>query len=250
MEERVKLYEGKSKIVYAGPDKNTYVLYFKDDATAFNAQKKGSFEDKGILNNLISSILLNKISQWVPTHFIKRISPREQLVKKVEIVPVEVVFRNVAAGSFLKRLPFKEGDDLTANGQPLIEFFYKDDALGDPPIAEGHILHFGWMNPKELLEIKQFTQDIVKILKNTFNPHGIMVVDGKFEFGRDESGQLILSDDICPDGLRLWKRCDDGTHVSLDKDLFRKGIGGETEAYRQIADIVTEEVGSSLLNTH
>lgn len=240
MEERIKLYEGKSKIVFSGPDENTYVLYFKDDATAFNAQKKGSFEDKGMLNNLISSILLQKISKWVPTHYIDRISPREQLVKKVKIVPIEVVFRNIAAGSFLKRLPFKEGDDLTANGQPLIEFFYKDDGLGDPPIAEGHILHFGWMDPKELLEIKQFTQDAVKILRGIFEPHGIIVVDGKFEFGRDETGKLILSDDICPDGLRLWKLYDDGSHTSLDKDLFRKGLGGETDAYRQIADIVSK----------
>lgn len=234
-----KLYEGKAKVLYEGDEPNTIVLHFKDDATAGNGVKKGQFEDKGYLNNIISADLLTRVAKWVPNHFIKRLSDREQLVKKVDIVPIEVIFRNKATGSFLKRMPFTEGDDITADGYPLIEFCYKNDEYGDPIIGEGSILHFRWLSIKELIEVKQFTQDVNTLLTGLFAPSGIVVVDGKLEFGRDSDGNLILADEICPDTLRLWKFDEEtGNHISLDKDLFRKGLGGETAAYTEIAKLL------------
>lgn len=233
MTRRRQVYEGKAKILFEGPDPGTLVQYFKDDATAFNAQKTGAIQGKGVLNNMISAALFQGLeSIGIPTHFLKQLNMREQLVKAVEIIPVEVVVRNIAAGSICKRLGLEEGMALP---RPIIEYYYKSDDLGDPMISEEHILAFGWALDEEMDEIVTHTLRINDYLCGLFRGLGIRLIDFKLEFGRhyrEEDMQLILADEISPDNCRLW---DLKTNKKLDKDRFRRDLGGEIEAYQEVA---------------
>lgn len=230
---RKMLYEGKAKILYEGPEEGQIIQYFKDDATAFNAEKKDSISQKGVLNNLISAHLLPALGHiGIPHHFIERLNLREQLVKQVEIVPIEVIVRNVAAGSICKRLGLTEGDALRA---PLIEFCLKDDALGDPVVAREHITVLGYADDDELDEIVYLTEKINDFLTGLFFAIGVRLIDFKLEFGRLESEdgyEIILADEISPDNCRLW---DSQTNEKMDKDRFRRDLGGLVEAYSEIA---------------
>ncbi len=235
MARRTKIYEGKAKIIYEGPDQNTFVTYFKDDATAFNAEKHDVIAGKGVLNNRISAHLMTKIeSIGIPTHFIRSINMREQLVRKVDIIPIEVVIRNVAAGSLVKRLGIKEG---TVLQRPLIEFYYKKDELGDPMISDEHIITFGWADPYELEEMVAMSWRINDYLNGLFAGIGLQLVDFKVEFGRlwGEEGELyiILADELSPDNCRLW---DVKTGEKLDKDRFRYDLGDLVEGYQYVAE--------------
>ncbi|MBL4639238.1 MAG: phosphoribosylaminoimidazolesuccinocarboxamide synthase [Kordiimonadaceae bacterium] len=233
MSRRIKLYEGKAKVLFEGPEAGTIIQYFKDDATAFNAQKKGTLSGKGVINNIISEHILKALGDiGIPTHFIERLSMREQLIKAVEIIPVEVIIRNVAAGSICKRLGIEEGTQLP---NPLVEYCYKSDELGDPVIAEEHILTFGWADALELEELTFYALRINDFLSGMFAGVGIKLVDFKLEFGRyyeDDTCTVILADEISPDGCRLW---DIKTGKKLDKDRFRRDLGGEMEAYQEVA---------------
>jgi len=231
---REKIYEGKAKILYTTDSKDHLIQYFKDDATAFNAQKKGSFKDKGYLNNIISEYLMLYLEQeGISTHFIKRLNDREQLIKKVKIIPVEIIIRNIAAGSLCGRLGIAEGTDLRKDGSPLIEFCLKDDSLNDPLISETHIEYFGFMTKKQINDIKELLQTINNKLVSKFDSVNITLVDYKLEFGWYGSKTLpLLADEICPDTCRLW---DKDTGEILDKDRFRKDLGGETAAYQEVA---------------
>jgi len=230
-----KLYEGKAKVLYEGTEAGTIIQYFKDDATAFNAQKKGSITGKGIINNKMTEfIMLNLERIGIPTHFLERLNDREQLVRKVEIVPLEVIVRNVIAGSMAKRLGIEEGTPLERS---LIEFSLKDDDLGDPLIAEEHILSLDLADDEELSEIFDMTHQINDFLRGMFAGVGINLIDFKLEFGRlyDDDGlgyRLILADEFSPDNCRLW---DMATNKKLDKDRFRHDMGGEVEAYQEVA---------------
>ncbi|KQM97100.1 phosphoribosylaminoimidazole-succinocarboxamide synthase [Sphingobium sp. Leaf26] len=233
MARRRQIYEGKAKILYEGPEPGTIIQYFKDDATAFNAQKKGTISGKGVLNNRISEHIFTLLGQiGVPTHFIRRLNMREQLVRQVEIVPIEVVVRNVAAGSLSKKLGIEEGTQLP---RTLIEYCYKDDALGDPLISEEHIACFGWATQEEMHDIADMAIRINDFMCGLFAGIGIRLVDFKLEFGRLYDGdysRVILADEISPDGCRLW---DMATNEKLDKDRFRRDLGGESEAYQEVA---------------
>jgi len=230
-----KLYEGKAKVLYEGAEAGTIIQYFKDDATAFNAQKKGSITGKGIINNKMTEfVMLNLERIGIPTHFLERLNDREQLVRKVEIVPLEVIVRNVIAGSMAKRLGLEEGTPLERS---LIEFSLKDDDLGDPLIAEEHILSLDLADDEELSEIFDMTRQINDFLRGMFAGVGINLIDFKLEFGRlyDDDGlgyRLILADEFSPDNCRLW---DMATNEKLDKDRFRHDMGGEVEAYQEVA---------------
>ncbi|WP_375178168.1 phosphoribosylaminoimidazolesuccinocarboxamide synthase [Sphingobium yanoikuyae] len=233
MARRRQIYEGKAKILYEGPEPGTIIQYFKDDATAFNAQKKGTISGKGVLNNRISEHIFTLLGQiGVPTHFIRRLNMREQLVRQVEIVPIEVVVRNVAAGSLSKKLGIEEGTQLP---RTLIEYCYKDDALGDPLISEEHIACFGWATQEEMHDIADMAIRINDFMCGLFAGIGIRLIDFKLEFGRLYDGdysRIILADEISPDGCRLW---DVATNEKLDKDRFRRDLGGEVEAYQEVA---------------
>ncbi len=233
MARRRQIYEGKAKILYEGPEPGTIIQYFKDDATAFNAQKKGTISGKGVLNNRISEHIFTLLGQiGVPTHFIRRLNMREQLVRQVEIVPIEVVVRNVAAGSLSKKLGIEEGTQLP---RTLIEYCYKDDALGDPLVSEEHIACFGWANQEEMHDIADMAIRINDFMCGLFAGIGIRLIDFKLEFGRlwdGEFSRIILADEISPDGCRLW---DMATGEKLDKDRFRRDLGGEVEAYQEVA---------------
>ena len=228
-----RLYEGKAKILYEGPEAGTIVVHFKDDATAFNGEKFEVIEGKGVLNNRISEYFFTRIGEMgIPTSFIKRMNMREQLHRKVEIIPLEVIVRNVAAGSICKRLGLKEGIPLP---RAIIEYCYKDDALGDPLVAEEHITAFGWATPAELDDIVQMTVRINDIMSGIFAGIGIRLVDFKIEFGREYAGDMVrtvLADEISPDSCRLW---DFKTNEKLDKDRFRRDIGGLVGAYTEVA---------------
>ena len=230
---RKTLYEGKAKILFEGPEKGTIIQYFKDDATAYNAQKKDSISQKGVLNNQISAHLLPALGTiGIPHHFIERLNVREQLVKQVEIVPIEVIVRNVAAGSICARLGLTEGEPLSA---PLIEFCLKDDALGDPVVAREHITVLGYADEDELDEIVYLTEKVNDFLTGLFFAIGVRLIDFKLEFGRleEEDGyRIILADEISPDNCRLW---DSQTNEKMDKDRFRRDLGGLVEAYSEIA---------------
>ena len=231
---RTKLYEGKAKIVYEGPEPGTVVQYFKDDATAFNAQKKDSIAGKGVLNNRISAHIMTKLeTMGVPTHFIRSLNMREQLVRQVDIIPIELVMRNVAAGSLCKRLGVEEG---TIMPQPIVEFYYKRDDLNDPMVNENHIIALGWADPYELEEMIGLSFRVNDFLTGLFSGIGLRLVDFKLEFGRlwEETGELyiILADEISPDNCRLW---DAQTNKKLDKDRFREDLGGLIEAYQDVA---------------
>ncbi|MEQ1508837.1 MAG: phosphoribosylaminoimidazolesuccinocarboxamide synthase [Sphingopyxis sp.] len=249
MARRRQIYEGKAKILYEGPEPGTIIQYFKDDATAFNAQKRGTISGKGVLNNRISEHIFTLLGHiGVPTHFIKRLNMREQLVRQVEIVPIEVVVRNVAAGSIVKRLGVEEGTQLP---RTLIEYYYKDDALGDPIISEEHIACFGWCNQEELHDMQDLAIRVNDFLCGMFAGVGIRLVDFKMEFGRlwdGEWSRIILADEISPDGCRLW---DMTTNEKLDKDRFRQDLGGEAEAYQQVArrlGLMPEDAESEVLD--
>ncbi len=233
MSRRKQLYEGKAKILYEGPEPGTLIQYFKDDATAFNAQKKATLDGKGVLNNRISEFVMLRLAEiGIPTHFIKRVNMREQLIKRVEIIPLEVICRNIAAGTMAKRLGIEEGEKLPRS---IVEFCLKRDDLGDPVIAEEHIHAFGWATPEELDEIIAMTLRINDYLQGMFAGVGIRLVDFKIEFGRldvDGGHQVILADEISPDSCRLW---DMETNKKLDKDRFRRDLGDVTEAYTEVA---------------
>ncbi len=228
-----RLYEGKAKILYEGPEAGTIVVHFKDDATAFNGEKFEVIEGKGVLNNRISEYFFTRIGEMgIPTSFIKRMNMREQLHRKVEIIPLEVIVRNVAAGSICKRLGLKEGTPLP---RAIIEYCYKDDALGDPLVAEEHVTAFGWATPAELDDIVQMTVRINDIMSGIFAGIGIRLVDFKIEFGREYAGDMVrtvLADEISPDSCRLW---DFKTNEKLDKDRFRRDMGGLVDAYTEVA---------------
>ena len=233
MSKRRRIYEGKAKVLYEGPEPGTLVQHFKDDATAFNAEKHEVIEGKGVLNNRISEYIFLQLAQLgIQTHFIKALNMREQLIREAEIVPLEVVIRNVAAGSLVKRLGLKEGQPLP---RPLIEFYYKDDALGDPLISEDHIAVFGWATQNELDEIMTIALRINDFLIGLFAGAGIRLVDFKLEFGRVWEGdvqRIILADEISPDNCRLW---DINSNEKLDKDRFRQDLGGLVDAYQEVA---------------
>ena len=230
---RRQIYEGKAKILYEGPEPGTLIQYFKDDATAFNAQKRGTISGKGVINNRISEHIFTSLAAiGVPTHFIRRLNMREQLIRQVEIIPIEVVVRNVAAGSLSKRLGIEEGTQLP---RTIIEYYYKDDALGDPMIADEHIACFGWATQDEMNDIADMAIRVNDFLSGMFAAIGIRLIDFKLEFGRVWDGdysRVILADEISPDGCRLW---DIKTNQKLDKDRFRQDLGGVEEAYQEVA---------------
>ena len=228
MEKREQFYEGKAKKLYTTDDPDLVIQYFKDDATAFNAKKRGTIEEKGILNNRMSEIFFNLLGkEGVKHHFVKRLSDREMLVKRLDIIPVETVVRNIVAGSLAKRLGLEEGGDLPF---PLVEFYYKSDPLDDPLILEEHAIAFGFATPDELKVIRSMALKINETLKRFLDSRGILLVDAKFEFGRHK-GEVILGDEICPDTCRFW---DKQTREKLDKDRFRRDLGGVEEAYREM----------------
>ena len=237
MTKRQQLYEGKAKVIFEGPDAGTLVQYFKDDATAFNAQKKDVIKGKGVLNNYISEHIMAAVRDLsIPNHFIARLNDREQLIRKLEIIPVEVVVRNVAAGSICRRLGLEEGTTLN---NTLVEFCLKDDSLGDPIIAPEHIFTFGWATPEELEIIVEDTLRINDFLTGLFLGIGVRLIDFKLEFGRFYHDQdaaddpvIMLADEISPDNCRLW---DAQTNEKMDKDRFRRDLGGLVEAYQEIA---------------
>jgi len=246
MKKGKKLYEGKAKILYAAPEKGTAIQHFKDDATAFNNQKKSIIEGKGILNNRISEHILSSLNQvGIETHLIKRINMREQLVKLVEIIPIEFVVRNIATGSLTKRLGIEEG---TVLERPLIEFNYKNDELNDPLIAREHIYTFGWATPIEINRITDQCLRINDFMQGMFKGVGIKLVDFKLEFGRlNQNGKkkILLADEISPDTCRLW---DVTSEEKLDKDRFRRDLGNLLEAYQEVArrlNILHEETNIS-----
>src|SRR6185503_4416147 len=233
MSRRRRIYEGKAKTLFEGPEPGTIVQHFKDDATAFNNKKKGTITGKGVINNRISEFLMTKLGEiGVPTHFIRRLNMREQLIRQVEIIPLEVVVRNVAAGSFAKRFGVDEGTQLPRS---IMEFFYKNDELGDPMVTEEHITAFGWATPQEIDEILALALRINDFLVGLFLGIGIRLVDFKIEFGREwenEQMRIVLADEISPDCCRLW---DIATSDKLDKDRFRRDLGGVLEAYQEVA---------------
>ena len=233
MSRRRKIYEGKAKVLFEGPEPGTLVQYFKDDATAFNNKKQGTITGKGVLNNRISEFLMAKLSEiGIPTHFVRRLNMREQLIKKVEIIPIEIVVRNVAAGSFSDRFGISEGSPLPRS---IIEYYYKSDELNDPMIIEEHITAFGWATPQELDEILSMTLRINDFLSGLFLALGIKLVDFKLEFGRLYEGddvRIVLADEISPDNCRLW---DIKTNEKLDKDRFRRDLDRVEEAYQEVA---------------
>ena len=233
MAPRKPIYEGKAKQLFEGPEPGTLIQHFKDDATAFNNVKKGTISGKGVLNNRISEYLMLRLHDMgIPTHFIRTLNMREQLIKQVQIVPLEIIVRNYAAGSFSKRFGVTEGKML---GHPLLEYSYKNDALGDPFVTEEHIFAFGWATPSELDEIRMYAFRINDFLSGLFAGIGIRLVDFKLEFGRlyeNEREQIILADEISPDNCRLW---DLKTGHKLDKDRFRQDLGQIEDAYREVA---------------
>jgi len=233
MTKRRRIYEGKAKVLFEGPEPGTIVQYFKDDATAFNAQKKGTITGKGVLNNRISEFLMIKLGEiGVPTHFIRRLNMREQLVREVEIIPIEVVVRNVAAGSLSKRFGIAEGSALPRS---IVEFYYKNDQLGDPMVSEEHITAFGWATPQDLDDIMALSLRVNDYLTGLFLGVGLRLIDFKLEFGRlyeDERMRIVLADEISPDNCRLW---DARTGEKLDKDRFRQDLGKVEEAYQEVA---------------
>jgi len=248
MSRRKMIYEGKAKILYEGPEPGTIVQYFKDDATAFNNQKHATLEGKGVLNNRISEhVMLGLGRIGIPTHFLKRLNMREQLVRQVEIIPLEVVCRNVAAGSISTRLGVPEGEQLPRS---IVEFYYKKDELGDPMISEEHITAFNWATHQEIDDMMAMTLRVNDFLSGLFTGAGIRLVDFKLEFGRHYEGDMVrtvLADEISPDSCRLW---DLETNEKMDKDRFRRDMGNVTEAYAEVARRlgIMKESGQSAAN--
>ena len=251
MKKGKKLYEGKAKIIYATSDKNLVIQYFKDDATAFNNQKKSTIEGKGVLNNRISEHILSNLNQiGIKNHLVKRLNMREQLVKLVEIIPIEFIVRNIATGSLTKRLGIEDG---TVLERPLIEYCLKDDKLGDPNISREHILAFNWLNTIQLDLIDENLKRLNDFLLGLFRGVGIKLVDFKIEYGKawnkdNETSEIVLADEISPDTCRLW---DAKTEKKLDKDRFRKDLGDLIPAYTEVAKrlgILHEQSNVSAVN--
>jgi len=234
MSRRKQVYEGKAKVLFEGPEPGTLVQYFKDDATAFNNQKKGTITGKGVLNNRISEYLMMRLADiGIPTHFVRRLNMREQLIRQVQIIPIEVVIRNVVAGSLAKRFGIPEGQALPRS---IVEFYYKKDELGDPMVSEEHITAFGWATTQDIDEIMQMSLRVNDYLTGLFLGIGIRLIDFKLEFGRlfndDGEMRIVLADEISPDNCRLW---DLKTNEKLDKDRFRRDLGKVEEAYQEVA---------------
>jgi phosphoribosylaminoimidazole-succinocarboxamide synthase len=230
---RKQIYEGKAKILFEGPEPGTIIQHFKDDATAFNNQKKGTISGKGVLNNRISEMIMTRLGDvGIPTHFLRVLNMREQLVKRVDIIPLEVIIRNVASGGLVSRYGIEEGRLLP---KAIVEFCLKSDPLGDPMVNDDHIIAFNILNPFELEELKFMSYRINDFLSGMFVGVGIRLVDFKIEFGRLQDGeneQIVLADEISPDSCRLW---DLKTNEKLDKDRFRKDLGNVAEAYQEVA---------------
>ena len=229
IEKTTQLYEGKAKKVYNTTDENCYIVSYKDDATAFNGLKKGTIEGKGSINNRVSNYLMSLLEkEGIPTHVVEQLNDRETVVKKVKIVPLEVIVRNIAAGSLSKRLGIPEGTKLAS---PVLEFCYKDDALGDPMVNEYHIYAMNIATPEELKELADYSFRVNDFLIKFLSKCNIDLVDFKIEFGRTPDGKIILADEISPDTCRFW---DSTTHEKLDKDRFRRDLGGVEDAYHEI----------------
>ncbi len=229
MEKLELLYEGKAKKVFKTDRPDVYLVSYKDDATAGNGAKRGTIRGKGVVNNLVTNHLMRFLeTKGIPTHLVEEVSETETLVKRVQIVPLEVIVRNVAAGSLAKRLGMEEGTKLKTT---VLEYCYKDDALGDPMVNEYHIAALGVATPEELRQIADYSMQINAALGEYLKTAGIELIDFKLEFGRDSEGKIILADEISPDTCRFW---DVKTHAHLDKDLFRRDLGGEEEAYREV----------------
>jgi phosphoribosylaminoimidazole-succinocarboxamide synthase len=229
MEKGALLYEGKAKRIYETNDPELLWIEYKDSATAFDGKKKAEIEGKGRLNNLISSIIFTKLQERdIDSHFVRQLSETEQLVKKVEIIPLETVVRNYAAGSISKRLRIPEGEKLR---RPIVEFYYKDDALGDPLLTEDHIEILDLASKEEVELLKTKALEVNKVLTELFAELGVKLIDFKLEFGRDSQGNVLLADEISPDTCRLW---DMETNEKLDKDVFRRDLGSLTEAYEAL----------------
>ena len=229
MEKREQLYEGKAKKVYKTDDPELLIVSYKDDATAFNGEKKGTIVGKGVINNRVTNHLMQKLEKaGIPTHFVKELSDTDTVVKKVSIVPLEVIIRNISAGSFAKRYGVEEG---IVFDQPTIEFSYKNDDLGDPLINSYHALALKLATPEEIETIKKYAFQVNDLLKSFMKEIGIDLVDFKLEFGRLTDGTIVLADEISPDTCRLW---DEKTHEKLDKDRFRRDLGGVEDAYHEV----------------
>ncbi len=229
MEKLQQMYEGKAKKVFATDDPNLCIVSYKDDATAFNGQKKGTITGKGVVNNKMSNYLMQGLEKaGVPTHLVEELNDRETLVRRVTIVPLEVIVRNIAAGSFSKRFGVKEGTKLLC---PTLEFCYKDDALGDPMVNDYHILACGWATREDLDTISDYAFRVNSYLIDFFKGIGVDLVDFKIEFGKTPDGKILLADEISPDTCRLW---DAETHKKLDKDRFRQDLGGVEDAYQEM----------------
>lgn len=234
MEKKKQMYEGKAKILYETEDPALAIQYFKDDATAFNALKKGTIHDKGLINCAVSSKIFEYLEgKGIKTHFVEKISDREMLIKKVQIIPLEVVIRNYVAGSLAKRTGKTEGEKIP---EPLIEWYYKDDSLGDPMVNKEHARIFGWATLEEMTAIETAAKKINMLLVSFFDQRGILLIDYKLEFGRSPEG-LLLADEITPDGCRLW---DKETKQKMDKDRFRFDLGNVEENYQEILKRVTQ----------
>jgi phosphoribosylaminoimidazole-succinocarboxamide synthase len=229
MEKRELLYEGKAKRIYATDDEKIVWVEYKDSATAFNGEKKAEISGKGELNNKITSLLFSKLHEaGIPSHFVQQLSDREQLVKKVSIIPLEVVVRDIAAGSLSKRLGIPEGQKLK---QTIVEFYYKDDALGDPLLTDAHIAEMELATKEEIELLTQKALAVHTVLSSFFTEVGVRLIDFKLEFGKLANGEILLADEISPDTCRLW---DAETNEKLDKDVFRRNLGNLTDAYEKI----------------
>lgn len=228
MEKRQAIYEGKAKIIYTTDDPDQVIQYFKDDATAFNAEKRGTIREKGIMNNGISEVLFRLLEDHgVPTHFVKKLNDREMLVRRLDIIPVEVVIRNVIAGSLAKRFGMEEGGSLSI---PVLEHYYKSDSLGDPMINLFHIRALDMATDSEMKEIERLSFRVNEVLKKFFDERNLILVDFKLEYGRHH-GKILLGDEICPDTCRFWEK---GSLEKLDKDRFRRDLGKVEEAYQEV----------------
>lgn len=229
MEKTNQMYEGKAKKVFATDDENYCIVSYKDDATAFNGLKKGTILGKGVVNNRVTNHLMKLLEEkGIPTHFVKELSDRETVVKKVKIVPLEVIVRNIAAGSLAKRLGLEEGTKLQST---VLEYCYKNDELGDPMVNEYHILAMGWATKEEIDEISKYALKINEILSEYFKEANIELIDFKLEFGKTKDGKIVLADEISPDTCRFW---DSVTKEKLDKDRFRRDLGDIDKGYKEI----------------
>lgn len=229
MKKLEQLYEGKAKKVFATDDPGVVLVSYKDDATAFNGLKKGTIQGKGVINNRVTNFLMQMLEKnGIPTHYIEELSDRETLVKKVEIVPLEVIVRNIAAGSLSKRLGLPEG---TKMKKTVLEYCYKNDDLGDPMVNDYHIAAMGWVSEEDLQKIAEYSQKINQLLSAYLRDLNIELIDFKLEFGKTMDGELVLADEISPDTCRFW---DSQTHEKLDKDRFRRDLGGVEDAYQEI----------------